>query len=408
MTEANRSACMPRWVLNLLLVFAAFGALYNLAALVPLMRAFAADGLPLTLVNRDFANVWMAGHLVLNDATMELFAQDAYMTRLREAFGADYPIHAWSYPPHALLLAWPFGLLDYRAGLILYWGVGLAAFLFAVVTSLRSWGEGLHSRLLLAAVFAFAMLGLETAQNGFFTAALLLLGVAWARDRVVLAALAFALLTTKPQLGILMPLWMLAERNWRLLGWTAALSAAFLALSVGVFGIRAWVGYIEGTVPYQQLVMTDWQGVFLPMMATTFGAGRVLGLDAATAYSLHWPIAALSLVLVGVVLLRLEDASLRLLAVISGTFLVSPYAFSYDMGALVVVAATASADDNNALGWRLRALLGFTAVLPPMILRFGLSGLPITPLVLLLVLLGLAWSARRPRLDRPATSLPCG
>ena len=399
---------MPKVLLYALLAIAALGAIYNLVALLPLLQSFAADGLPLALVNRDFANVWMAARLILDESIMDLFAQDAYMEHLGLAFGADYPLHAWSYPPHALLLVWPFGFLDYRLGLLAYWALGLTAFVFATTTLLKTRGGQEHSSLLFAAVVAFVLLGIETAQNGLFTAAFLLLGVAWARSRVILAALAFALLTTKPQLGVLIPLWMLAERNWRLLTSTTVATALFVGLSIAVFGADAWVGYIESTIPYQQFVLTDWQGIFLPMMPTPFGAGRVLGFDASTAYLLHWTVAAFSLVLVGVLLIRLEDAGLRLLAVVSGTFLVSPYAFSYDMGAMVVLAALAAGDPGNGLGGKMRALLGLSAVVPPLILRLGLTGLPVTPIVLFSLLLGLAWSARRSSVDSPASSLPAG
>ncbi len=65
---------MPQWLSYLLLFNAAFGALYILVALAPLIRSFPSDGFPLTLVSRDFANVWMAAQLSPSNATMDLFA----------------------------------------------------------------------------------------------------------------------------------------------------------------------------------------------------------------------------------------------------------------------------------------------------------------------------------------------
>ena len=396
----------PNRLHSVLLFLAGFGAVYYAFALLQLGQAFGEDGLSMGLVNRDFANVWMGARLWIEQSVTDLFVQDAYMARLQQVFCPDYPLHAWSYPPHALLLIWPFGFFEYRSGLLIYWLAGLVAFVFAVLELRRSTNTTGDRGLLIAAATAFALLAIETTQNGLYTAAMLLLGFAWSRSRVVLAALAFALLTTKPQLGILLPLWMLADRNWRLIAWTSGLTIALVALSIALVGVEAWSGFLERTLPNQRLVMSDWYGVFLPMMATVFGAGRVLGLEATTAYMLHWPVAAASFALFGYLVWRLRDAGLRFVSVMSATFLISPYAFNYDMGALVVLAALAAGDSGNGLTWQLRCLLGLTAVLPPLILRLGLSGLPVTPLILFATIVGLAWFAFKEHRESADMPLP--
>ena len=404
MATGTSGSGWPNRLHGMLLFLAGFGAVYYTIALVQLWHAFVADGLPMGLVSRDFANVWIAARLLLEQSVMDLFVQDVYMTRMQQVFGADYPLHAWSYPPHALLLIWPFGFLEYRTGLVLYWLAGFAAFVFAVLEVRRSSNTAGDRGLLVAASVAFVLLAIETTQNGLYTAALLLLGFAWSRSHVLLAAVAFALLTTKPQLGMLLPLWMLADRNWSLFAWTSVLTIAFVALSIAIVGVEPWSGFLERTVPNQRLVLSSWYGLFLPMMTTVFGAGRVLGLESAAAYALHWPVAAVAFATTGYLLWRLQEASLRFVSVVCATFLISPYGFNYDMGALVILAAIAAGDPRNNLTWQLRFLLGLTAVMPPLIMRLGLSGLPIAPLILLATLVGLARFAQRQH--RPMGEMP--
>lgn len=83
-----------------------------------------ADGISPGFANKDFANYWTAGKLVLSDRTMDLFGpQSIYFANLTAAFGLDYQWHNWSYPPHYLLLIWPLGLLGYKAAMMLFLGV---------------------------------------------------------------------------------------------------------------------------------------------------------------------------------------------------------------------------------------------------------------------------------------------
>src|SRR5437660_7609257 len=71
------------------------------------------------LVGRDFANTWVGGQLALTGNPQTYFAADAYNRLLADKFGASYPFHIWSYPPHFLLFTWPFALMPYMPAYIL-------------------------------------------------------------------------------------------------------------------------------------------------------------------------------------------------------------------------------------------------------------------------------------------------
>src|ERR1043165_9269548 len=69
------------------------------------------------LIDRDFANYWLAGHMVLARDAQSLFDPQTYVARLHAAFGAGLSPHNWGYPPHILLFLWPLGLLHYKSAL---------------------------------------------------------------------------------------------------------------------------------------------------------------------------------------------------------------------------------------------------------------------------------------------------
>jgi hypothetical protein len=99
--------------------------------------------------------------------------------------------------------------------------------------------------------------------------------------------LVFALLTIKPQLGILVPVLLLFERNWRA-NRPATCTVVLMSASIACFGLAGWQAYFTDTLVYQKLVMTNWFGMFLGMMPTTFGSLRTFGLSAATATHAQW------------------------------------------------------------------------------------------------------------------------
>ena len=360
---------------------AAIGMVAYALPIFILIHGLLADGMLISLVNRDFVNYWVAGNLVLEGEHLDLFNQQVYFARLQELFGRDFPIHNWGYPPHFLLLIWPLGFLSYKTGLVLFLLAGLALFLFAVWKFKRQYAPLADGKLLLIAIVAYGLMMIDTTQNGFLTAALLLLGLTFKDSRPILAGLAFGLLTIKPQLGLLLPLYLLFERNWAAIFWSVVFTAVLVAVSAAVFGTASWVAYLTDTLEYQRFVMTDWYGIFLAMMPTVFGAARSLGLPPETAYALQWPVSIVTLMAVIWLLRQDRDPLRRIFIFVCGTFLVSPYALNYDMGALAVIAALILGSTEERGHWQLWSI-GAIAALPAAVMNLGRAGLPIAPLLL--------------------------
>ena len=113
-----------------------------------------------------------------------------------------------------------------------------------------------------------------------------------------------------------------------------------------------------------QHVMTHWRGEFLYMMPGVFGAARSLGAQPAMAFDVQLVVSLVAAAALIALLLRQRDPLERAGAVFIGNFLVSPYAFNYDMGAMSVVAAClALRASESQRGWAM-GIFGVLAVLP--------------------------------------------
>lgn len=365
-------------------------AIVLLADLIPALAFLAAlfdDGLTPSLADRDFVNYWMGSHLALAGEQADLFSQREYFARLVEEFGPQAQIRAWSYPPHILLPLFPLGYLPYEPALVLFLFLTLVLFVAAAEVFRRAEIPQGDCLVAFAAIAAYATVNLGGAQNGFLTGALLLSGLAWRGKRPLLAGIAFGLLTVKPQLGLLVPLLLLVERDWATILWSAVATLALVALSILVFGVDVWHAYLTVTVVEQRSVLTDWSGVFLYMMPTVFGAVRSLGADPSLAALLQWPVSGAALLACIWLFRRDGSRPMRAFSLLCATFLVSPYGFDYDMGALAVVAALLLARQGAGAHhspWALAVI----AILPAFVLPLGAAGAPVAPVLLAAALWG--------------------
>ena len=315
-------------------LLALLAVIIHTVPLIDLTRGMLGNGFPLNVISVDFANYWMAGQMVMADKQQDLFSFPIYFSHMRATFGADYPIHNWGYPPHFLLLLWPLGLLSYKPALVVFLTVTFVAFVLAVIEFRRVYAARSAVNLLVLAILGYAVMMVYTTQNGFLTGALLLLGLAWMKSRPAAAGVMFALLTIKPQLGLLIPVLLVLDRNWRTIGWSALFALALIGLSAALYGVHSWTAYLTETLAYQRSVMTGWSGIFLRMMPTAFASMRTLGFTPDVAYLVQWPVSIAGAALVFWGWRRQSDPLQRIFTLACGTFVISPYAFNYDMGAL--------------------------------------------------------------------------
>lgn len=351
-------------------------------------RGLFVAGTPQALEEKDFANYWMAARLALEGRALDLFGpQEVYFAHLTATFGEGYGWHNWSYPPHALPILWPLGLIGYEAAAVLFLVATGLLFLWA----LRAFaGRGL---LPLVAAGPFAAHTVWTVQNGFLTAGLALGALALRDRRPVAAGLLLGLLTIKPQLGLLFPLLLVAERRWSMIASAAATALALAGLSAALFGMEAWRGYLAEVLPYQNHVMRALEGPFLAMNPSVYGMLRNWGVDPDRAMTLHLALAAPVALLAAASFFVVKDGRDRTIVLLVATFLITPYAQSYDLGLLA--GALALLATRPASGRLRQGVLAAAMLLPLLMTPLGGLGIPLAP-PLLLAVLALAMADARP------------
>lgn len=237
----------------------------------------------------------------------------------RERYGLT-----WQYPPTYYFLVLPLALFGFAAGYVFWSGLGLAGFLAA----LRGFG--------LPPIFLFVILAAPstthafiTGQNGFITATLIAAAALYADKRPILAGLAAAALTVKPQLGVLLPIAFAASGSWRAFAVAGAGALALAGASVLAFGSPAWLAFFEGASSAGDNLAAGLMPLF--KMTTPFAALRFAGAPAelAAAFQIALTIAAAGAV--ALVWRRVKEAELRAAALIVCVFFAAPYGFYYEL-----------------------------------------------------------------------------
>ena len=190
-------------------MFASAEIAYFLFSPAPSFFMPSVDGFGGTAIGRDFLNTWMGGRSALAEGPAAWFDFRVYNDLLRVLIGITES-YFWSYPPHVLLFIWPFGLMPYLPAFVLWTLGGFALFLYAAAA-----GGVERKHMLFVAVAPAVAVNALIGQNGFFTAALLIGGLINLDRRPVLAGVLFGILTIKPQLGLVLPLVVMASGRWR-------------------------------------------------------------------------------------------------------------------------------------------------------------------------------------------------
>jgi hypothetical protein len=352
----------------------------------------------------DFVNYWTGGRLALTGRVEVVYDLARYNALLHEWFSPHQRLMNFSYPPHALLVFMGFGALPYLAALVLWSLAGLASFVWV---ALGRWPRREDATLVIAIVLApVVWANIVIGQFGLLLATAFVGALRALPARPVLAGALIGALTVKPQLGLLLPLMLVALREWRALAAAAATAALLVALSVVLFGTAPWHAYVGVTMPFQWQFVEIMNGFYRFQMTTPYAVFWFLGLPVQVAL---WLQAAVSVAVAAAAWMVLRSGAswpLKGAVVALGSTLMVPYVLAYDL-----------AIPYAALLWYLReggvrseplgvALVGLLWALPFALGALAQThGLPLLPVVLLAVYVWLvreALSADAIGLARPA------
>jgi alpha-1,2-mannosyltransferase len=354
------------------------------------------------LIGRDFVNTWVGGELALTRHPQTHFAVDAYNALLAQKFGGQYPLHIWSYPPHLLLFTWPFALMPYMTAYVIYGVAGLVVYLLVVTD-----GQRRADHLVLLILAPAVTVNVWCGQNGFLTTALLVGGLVQLDRRPMLAGVLFGALSIKPQMGVLLPLMLALTGRWRTIVAAVGTVTLLLLLTTLAFGPDVWSMYVNDAMPVQARVfLRDYEN-FMAHMPTAFMNARVAGLSLTVAAVMQALVSAAAITAVAWTFWRRRDVDLSNALFVTATFLVTPYAFNYDMVVLSwVIIKLMDRNDNSA--WDYGLMLAVWAA-PFLTVPLGIAGLPVSFLPMLTLGARLLWriaksqDARQSRLHEMAT-----
>ncbi len=168
-------------------------------------------------------------------------AADAYDAgAFRAGLSPEHEGLLWLNPPHGLLLVAPLATAPY----------GTAKLALLLLTALSLAAIGVLARAPLWAIAALivspaAFASLLVMQTGPLIALGLFAAFLLAPSRPMAAGLILALLTVKPQYGLMAPVFLVALGHWRAIGWASLFSAALVALSIAAYGAAPWAAFLQ-------------------------------------------------------------------------------------------------------------------------------------------------------------------
>jgi hypothetical protein len=251
-------------------------------------------------------------------------------------FGADFNSVTWLYPPHALLLLAPPAMLPFGLGWVAFLGTSFALFLAIARSALPRTPNLLFAILISPCVIGTFLAG----QTGFLASAFLVGGLLLFERRPVLAGILIGFLTMKPQLGLLIPLILLASGAYRTLAAAIVTTLGLVVLSAAVFGLDVWRAYLAALAQGEYADLLEY-AVQKPgaTLTSLYGLARYAGLSPALAFALQ-ALAAIAAAAAAVFVARSKAGGVaKGIAFVALSYCVSSYLMIYDFPALGAVAA---------------------------------------------------------------------
>ena len=277
----------------------------------------------------DFFGLWSYGQVLIQDGASRLYDFDA-LHAAQVAMGMDPGVHnPFPYPPTLIPFLWPTAALPYALACLLWLAATGGLYLLAVrTTGFGTW---------LAVLAPATTLTIVAGQTGFLTAFLLVGGLRLRARRPLLAGLLFGLLTIKPQFGLMVPVVLLATRDWRSIAATCATVAALALGATALLGPAIWSDWLASLPRYA--AWFDALSVRNLMPTVTMNL-RILGVPDGVASAVQAGVALLAAALVWIAARRFPPGLAIAMASL-GTCLATPHAFVYDLPLLTAAVVLA-------------------------------------------------------------------
>lgn len=358
-------------------------------------------------IGTDFSSFYAAGALALEGRAADAYNMALHHAREQQLFGPDTPFYSWLYPPSFFLVAAPLALLPYALALAAWQGLTFAFYLVVIGAILRPARQqhGAIDRLWLPVAVAFpaVFINLGHGQNGFLSAALLGAALIALPRRPLVAGVLFGLLSYKPQFALVIPLALVAARQWRTV-FSAGVTVIVLAgASAALFGVDAWTAFFASTEISRKVLLEE-GNVGFEKLQSTFAAIRLWGGGVTPAYMVQTAVSVLTITGTAWIWYTSRDHAIKAALLIAATALASPHVLDYDLMLLApALAFFVAARADARFGDYEISLLAFVWIAP--LLSRSIAGVSYIPLGLFAELAFCALVLRRAALDRASHEL---
>jgi len=300
-------------------------------------------------------------------------------------WGKEVEYYAWLYPPTALLLVAPLGLLPYLASLFSWLAVTGAAYV-ATIWKFTPRAEALVPIL----GFPAAITNVSHGQNAFLSTAIVGIGLLISDRRPIAAGVLLGCLCYKPQLAPMLVIVVLARRDWKMALGAALSIAAQSVMATLLFGSDIWTNF-ESILPLARSVLEEGLVGFVKMQSV-FSAIRLIGGGYSLAYCVQAAVAIAAAILLWRIWRTEASLSLRTGATGAAMLLGTPFILDYDFVLLALpIAALTSEGLRTGFKPYEKSVLAAAWVLPSVArLTAAHANIPLSPEIVLLLLV-LIW-----------------
>jgi hypothetical protein len=371
----------------------------------------------------DFVGFWNAAHRVRHGEIAAIYDPDTWQRILSNTTG-PVSISWFVYPPFTLFGLWPLGNATYNEA-VLAWSLVPLAFFFALTVLLakrsglgvgvnpaceNNWSRRQAYAVLVACSLPFLSANLFSGQTGTLIAVFFLGAAYFLPTRPVLAGICIGFLAVKPQMGLLIPLALVASGQWRIVAAAATTVLSLIILSTIWLGAAVWTDYFRMSLLFGQFIGGGYDQI-RQLAVGPYVSLQGAGMPAALAGFFHVvvTIAVMTAIIQAFWRGKLnqqemgkEDGrlDLRLALLAAGTLLVTPYSLSYDTPLLMlsIIPLFARSWRDGADGIELASLTTLLIMPYAQILAVGIH----VPFAFLVLLLWFGVLYRRFQKERPA------
>ena len=275
----------------------------------------------------------------------------AFLNRsFQDWLSAPIEFRPWFYPPSFLVLLLPFAPLGFAASYVAF-QILTAAFLATAL--IKGASSPVLSRYVAAGVLISpaAAINIVDGQCAFLVAALLIAGVRLLPLQPILGGILLGLLSFKPQFCLLVPVALVALRQYKALLAAAGSALALAVLSVIIFGLDVWLWWIPQAI--NNLIEPDakWLSYGRIWGHSVWACAVLAGIPPNLASVLQMAAIAAGMVVTYVAFRSTLSGDKQLAVLLAATVLAAPHSGAYD--ATLLAAAVGLWLAANIKTWRL-------------------------------------------------------